>query len=244
MFIINPYRFTPTGRNIPASPLLYLHAGKAKTGTLPGNNTDPTSTWADLSGGGYDGSVENAAYTTSSGWAGAGTAGDPYRFKFDGTDDRIKILYNAGWKPTTAFTISAWVAAHATNARPFYSCLEGGGFELTVATTNLFKARANINGAIREVIDTVSYSLDTIYHVMMIYDGSNFRAYKDNVEFGTAVSVTGNVTAFTNNLYLGCELGSGGATNHKNSSMYDFRIYNYAFDESQRAQDYNAGIIF
>ena len=44
----------------------------AKSATLPGNNVDPTVTWRDNTGSGYDGTLTDVGTTTASGW-GQGT---------------------------------------------------------------------------------------------------------------------------------------------------------------------------
>jgi len=74
--------------SVVAGSVLHLKAELAKTGTLPGNNGDPTATWDDLAATG-DGTLHGFAYTTASGWDGDGTIGDPYRLVFDGTDDYV-----------------------------------------------------------------------------------------------------------------------------------------------------------
>ena len=56
----------------------------ADGGTSPGHNDGtPTSTWDNIVTAGEDGALSNFAYSTSSGWAGDGSVGDPYRLCFD-----------------------------------------------------------------------------------------------------------------------------------------------------------------
>lgn len=77
-----------------------LLMGDLANGTSPGNNTDPTSTWADLINS-NDATLTNFAWTTSSGWDGVTVpSGTEQMLKADGVDDYGVIANNANLDPT------------------------------------------------------------------------------------------------------------------------------------------------
>lgn len=53
----------------------HYRGAKAKLGTAPGNNSDPTSTWDDLTGG-HDGALSGYTWATTRGWIGAASDSD------------------------------------------------------------------------------------------------------------------------------------------------------------------------
>lgn len=83
-----------------------LEAGYATFTTAASN---PTSTWRDLTTNGFDGWLTNTAGTTSSGWAGSGTAAAPYRAVFDGTDDFVALGTNVIPATRNAMMLSTWI---------------------------------------------------------------------------------------------------------------------------------------
>lgn len=84
----------------------------AKTGTAPGNNADPTSTWDNVVTAGKDGALSNFAYSTTSGWAGDGTAGNPYRLCLDAD---ATVLTTVAETENGARSYEFWVKAVTAN---------------------------------------------------------------------------------------------------------------------------------
>ncbi|GEM_PF-7103893 len=238
-----------SARNIPANPKFYFHAQKAKNESLPGNNTDPTINISDISGYNTDGiAVNPSGFSISSGWAGDGTIGDPCRFVFDGSDDFIAIPSSGVYKPTAAITISCWIKFHGTsltNSNYFISTdPTGGGFALRTVNAKL-SAMLKFGGTRRYIQDTNDMNLDTLYHIMLVYDGTNMKLYRDNVEVATAAYAPSIQYGTDSLLVLGGGLDANNSpSGSKNCSIYDARIYDYAFTELQRAQDFAAGIVF
>jgi len=107
---------------------LELHAAKASGGTGPGVNSPSTTAWYDTSGNGNSGSLGSAwQYTTSDGWSGAGTAGDPYRLISNGTNNQNRAV-DTPWSPGLAdFSVEVWAYLPAP-PQPNMSMLYGANF--------------------------------------------------------------------------------------------------------------------
>ena len=88
--------------------LLNLNAQAASAGGPGANNAGGTTVWKDLVTGGPDLSLANYGWNAASGWAGSGSATDPYCLKSDGASSAAtsdSALFNLGSGPRT---VSVW----------------------------------------------------------------------------------------------------------------------------------------
>lgn len=76
----------------------------------------PCVVWVDESGNGRDGPLTAFAGTPTSGFAGAGTPGDPTALVFDGADDRVD-LEGDPMHSAEALTVAAWVRLRSNSGR-------------------------------------------------------------------------------------------------------------------------------
>lgn len=70
---------------------LEWHSARAALGTGPPTNSPLTTSWHDLSGSGYHGTLTGFAGSEASGWDGSGATLDPHRLVLDGSDDVVQL---------------------------------------------------------------------------------------------------------------------------------------------------------
>ena len=221
--------------------VLELIAAKADGGTGPGVNSPFTTDWADTSGHGNDGTLTNMAGTPASGWAGSGTAADPYRLVFDGVNDYVAVpsLDSAG---TQVFTYEAWINTTNINhqtiiresgtiayARIFM--LDGGQPEAVVCNDAGTTAEAYSAGA-------ASLSNGSWHHVVWSCGGGYGQIYVDGASVGSPVALPGGATTLTTTV-----IGNApGSTTIFAGFIAVARIYPFALTADQVAQNYAAGV--
>jgi len=83
---------------------------KLATGSGPGTNDPQVTTWVDNVGS-FDGTLTGFGYTQSSGWAGAGTTGDPYCLVFSGDNDYVDCGDIGDGFSDYNFSIECWLSA-------------------------------------------------------------------------------------------------------------------------------------
>lgn len=221
-----------------------FHAARAKVGGWPGNNTDPTSTIHDGSGNGNDGTLNNFAYTTASGWDGTGTLADPYWLVLDGTDDYVLLPDIGG--PGTGFTLEAWVMNPAAATGVYIG--EGNSASDTpyiyLGQTSDRTTRLRwVDGAGN---DTSLYGAELSatgpHHVIATWDGAN--AVSLTVDDGTPATDTWTKGATTiNRAALGCRIRTG-VSYHLNGGLLVARKYDVALDATARGVNYDAGYLW
>jgi hypothetical protein len=183
------------------------------TGAGPGVN--PTTTvWQDLTANNLDLTLHSMAYTATSGWAGAGTEGDPYRLQFldastsgtfpgqDGTSSYSDAAYclDAPLLKPAKITVEIKLlfnAALSANAAAFpillskYEFGDNSGLAIFFekAASKIFW-RVYVNGAYRTVEASVAgWSVGSMHHLFGMCDGRYVRLYDGTTELGTAVDL-------------------------------------------------------
>lgn len=218
---------------------------KLATGTGPGTNDPQVTTWADLIGENdvtlYAGSG-GFAYTTSSGWAGAGTAGDPYCLVCDGTNDYGTCASSVA--PSDAdFTIELWI--YMAEGPPAANCdflnnISGAtylGVRFYAAQTSGYSQWALGNGSKYSYFgaDTDPCYGDAWQHHVLTYNAATDSAvpYHDG-SGGSALS-----TAFAP--YTGtCRFFSTIGNARKLATV---RVYSACLSPAEVAANYAAGVL-
>jgi hypothetical protein len=183
------------------------------TGAGPGVNPS-TTVWQDLTANNLDLTLHSMAYTATSGWAGAGTEGDPYRLQFldastsgtfpgqDGTSSYSDAAYRldeALLKPAkiTLEVKLRFSAALSANASAYpalcgkYVYGDNAGFEIFFdkAGSTIFW-RLYVNGEYRTVTASVAgWSVGSDHHLFAMFDGRYVRLFDGATELGTAVDL-------------------------------------------------------
>lgn len=204
--------------------ILYLDAGNILS--YPGSGT----TWTDLSGNGYIGTLNNnASYTAINGGG----------ITFDGTDDFVDLNSTNIITANVPFTIDCWFTLSSGSygelfgnygsgygANYFWfataglyidgSCYVPNYASATLGTHNLVSTR-NSAGACITYLDGVSVATATLSSRILI--GPNFRMGADTT------------SASPNNVNLAEEL---------NGNIYELKIYNRVLTAEEILQNFNA----
>jgi len=250
--------YTPDLRRVVSAGLVAEYVGKwAKVGSAPGNNSDPTSTWDDLTGV-NDGTAGTFAWNdTTSGWDGDGSVADPYRLLMngDGTDNvrsAVEVVKNAG---TTGFTFEAWMRVPEDNTTwPNPQCAVcqidvGGTYQVAYIGFSgssypnkaiLYYRPRDGSGVTAQQAITVGSGIHHIVGTLQTGSG-NMKVYVDGSNSGATNGTANTPTA--NDSY---NLGIGGM--YAGSWSYPYkgevataRVYARPLTASEVAQNYAAG---
>jgi hypothetical protein len=201
------------GTGVVASGLVGHWRAALATGAGPGVNPS-TTVWQDLTANDLDLTLHSMAYTATSGWAGAGTEGDPYRLQFldastsgtfpgqDGTSSYSDAAYclDAPLLKPAKITVEIKLlfnAALSANAAAFpillskYEFGDNSGLAIFFekAASKIFW-RVYVNGAYRTVEASVAgWSVGSMHHLFGMCDGRYVRLYDGTTELGTAVDL-------------------------------------------------------
>ena len=229
-----------------AGAVVELHAAKAQGGTLPGTNSPLTTQFFDSSGSGNHGALETFAGTTVSGYAGTGTAADPYRLVFDGTSDYVSCG-DLGTVEDKTYTFEAWVLVDGAATKYLISQCGGvSDFEDFVELKLRFfdglyypdAAYISTGEIYRTGIGAGIAADDAYHHIACTADGTTLTAYWDGVAYGTPATLPPESAAVVNTT-VGAEF--------KESSFFGVasiaiaRIYPVALSPAEVAQNYAQG---
>jgi uncharacterized protein (TIGR02145 family) len=220
---------------------LVMHLDAGNTASYPGSGT----TWTDLSGNGYNGTLVNGpTYSSSNGGS----------IVFDGTDDVASFgnILNLG---LNSWTLSCWVKFNSgtvpssgpvgiigkTSYRGYV-----GRYSFYIEDNNLhafFQPDVNYS-----VTTPIAPYLDNKFHnlVMTIDRTSMMYFYIDGVSVGTPLNVSGvssiNLNSSTDNFYIGSYGSNNGQSPQYflNGNISQASIYNRALTAAEVLQNYNA----
>jgi hypothetical protein len=171
--------------------------------TLDGTSGDTTA--ADSSTNGFTGTLINM--NTGTAW-GAGQAGNS--LTFDGTDDYVRIPYNAtlDYQGQT-ITIAAWINASSTTGNRRILAMPsdevGGTEKYSLAISNGVIEVYFRCGSADHTVSAPYPGTGSWHHIAATYNGSIIRLYLDGVEVNSDPD-TGNIAAATpatDNLIIG-----------------------------------------
>lgn len=218
----------------------------ANSGASQGINGPLTNPWFDTSGNGKSGTLNNFAGNTSDGWAGSGTAIDPYTLVFNGTSAYVSppnLAVSSG-----TFTFEAWIKFTST-ASGLNIISEGnsaGSNPFTQINTGVSGADGKIRiqmrnnaGTTTNVASVANYNDSNWHHVVGCNDGTNMHLYTDGAEVGTPVAAPAG--PYTENQ---TRIGARGYTTpafYFAGSMSVARIYPFALSATQAATNFAAG---
>lgn len=207
--------------------VLALDAGNTKS--YPGSG----STWVDLSGNGYNGTLTNGpTYSASNGGS----------IVFDGSNDYIELgnVLNIG---TGQFTLeyfgnAATMTGDYAKIASKGSYLNGGwmlAHSKTPSTYSIYFQWGNSTVGDNS-IGGIAISVDTVYHVAVSRDSANnIRIYVNGQLQGSTV----NSFDFTTNSY-NYNIGRSGGGEYWKGNMYCYRHYNRGLTAAEVQQNFNA----
>lgn len=233
------------------SGLVFQLAGsKAAGGTGPGVNSPLTDPCTETVGS-ATGDLVNFAGTTSSGYAGAGTTGDPYVIVFDGTDDEITFGDLAAAEVTEG-SFEAWfykddTLGHDSGrlAQKRTSAVDGWSFYPDrLADQYNFSAQYSDATDIVTLFNLGSAIHGSWMHVIFTYETSTgyLKCYHNGTQLGTTQTPAGagdSIKVSSASLYVG-QRDTG--TRPFGGKIATIRIYNRPLSADEVAGNYNAGV--
>ena len=222
----------------------------AKNGSASGNNSDPTSSWkSDVSS--MLGSLNGFAYTTASGWAGSGSASDPYRLVFDGANDYVDCG-NQGIATSKVFSYETWF--NFTTASSGNNVISEGNASTSNTLTQIAAGYSGNTGGVRfflrdetstsAAVNSTSTTLNdgNWHHVVGTCDGSSMHLYIDGTDQGSPVAPPSGTLTITQTRI--------GVRGYQTPTAYFFpgnlatvRFYNRALSAAEVSANYNAGVL-
>jgi len=218
---------------------------KLATGTGPGTNSPYVETWVDIVGA-YDGALAGFTPDTASGWAGAGTALDPYCLVFAGTDDTVDTGdLSAGEDLTVSYEV--WFKTTSGG-----SSLKMVGDASSLANTNdkthmglnaakLFGQQSDRSYQTATIASTASVNGGEWTHGVLTIDGSYLLLYVNGTSDADAVAVY-SATLVQDQSGIGFsndQLPDGFFI----GSIATVRVYSKALSSGEVAANYAAGIL-
>ncbi len=221
--------------------VLELRASKANSGLTQGINSPLTTIWTDTSGNNNNGTLTNFGATTASGWAGAGTTGDPYRAVFDGVDDYVGFSHTPS--VATPYTIEAWVSMSVLNRNQGILKMNSSAWGLPA-----FLVASNNRVLLYSGPNKYQYSgvissglLGTWIHIIGVVAGqsnTNRQVYINGaLSIGYSADDTGT---YYEPAASGWSIGPWG-TDYTNSAIGLLRVYPFALSATQVQANYTAG---
>lgn len=220
---------------------LVLAVDAASHKSYPGSGT----TWYDLSGNNYSGSLNHGAVFNSS------TKG----IDFDGTDDHLTFENEEAirYTPTDSFTLTTVFSLiniqqytdnlYSTNTTLFGKGSTGGsvGLGLRRATNGQLSIYAGSRG-VSQITETYNISANTVYSTTFSYTPTLQKLYV-NGEFQSSSDTSGGAGGSFDNtgwriFYPGAV--PGGNTKYGEGTIYTARLYSRELSATEVQQNYNA----
>ena len=204
--------------------VLYLDA--ANTKSYPGSGT----TWTDISGKGYDGTLTNGP-TFNSDYVG--------NIVFDGSNDFVTGVHNSELNLRNDVTVECWF--RRTGGASNWVRIFGKGnssnrtYGLWYHVNSNYFLYQRYGPSSFNVMPTKSVVLNTWYHMVGTSSGSNHTLYLNGVNVGTA----SNSSTFHSSTDP-YKVGSFDDSYHHIGDVSNCRIYNRGLSEAEVKQNYNA----
>lgn len=231
--------------------IVELHAAKANGGAGPGINSPLTTTWADTSGNGNNGTLTNI---TGSPWSGSGTSGDPYKLLFDGVNDYVSLGTKRSVE-SKMFTFETWVitpstapasyefslseAGPAPSGDPSYPIvgitLSGAAGRARVYYRDSLSHSASVYGPVTNICDGL------LHHILVTSNNSSAIVFVDGVA-GTTADISSVVGGGKLKMDYGTSVGRASQGQYYwDGSILTARVYPFPLSPEQAAANYSAG---
>ncbi len=228
------FREFPVGGLITSG--LVLHADAANADRLaPFANgcAAATLSWLDLSSALASGTLTGfAGCGATSGWLGTGATSDPYRLKFDGTNDLVDFPHSTALNLASTLSVGMWIRSNTLATHPNADLgTKAGWWNLSIGTPSAGLIRLN-DGGTNGRHTAAALSNGTWNHVMAVKSGSGL----DSVSI--YINATPVTTAQTGTSWAGATgstvttLG-GGANGYFNGDIAHFTAYNRALSAAE-----------
>ena len=205
---------------------LVLCLDAANTKSYPGSGT----TWTDISGKGYDGTLTNGP-TFSSNYGG--------NIVLDGSNDFVTGVHNSELNLRNDVTVERWF--RRTGGASNWVRIFGKGnssdrtYGLWYHVNNNYFLYQRYGPSSINVMPTIPVVLNTWYHMVGTSSGSNHTLYLNGVNVGT-----GSLSQTFHSSTDPYKVGSFDGSYHHIGDVSNCRIYNRGLSEAEVKQNYNA----
>ena len=201
------------------------------TGNSTFSSTSNIGLWYDLSGNGYNGTLNGPTSNVS----------NKGNLLFDGSDDYVSITNFLGHQTNTG-TIISWAYPSIITSGDRY--LVGAGGSLTVGATrairiyNGYWSTVSYGSSTEDYNSIAAATLNTWQHVAFVWNLTTVNFYLN----GTLYSVTrsGMITPSSTTFSVGCPPWSPLGSNSWNGRIANVHLYNRALSTSEISQNYEA----
>jgi hypothetical protein len=207
------------------------------------NTTSPTSTFTGESGQTYTltWTIKNASPCPDTSDTVTFTIANCLNIYFDGVDDNVNFGNN--FNATAAFSFEIWVKPNSINgfSKSIFSKQDANnkttGYDLRIESNSI---SFYVNNT--KVVTRSGITIDRWYHVVVTFDGSNYKLYYDGIEMD---SKTGpSPTTNNSNFLVGALYKSGSKpVNYFNGSLDELRIWKVCLTKEQIRQMMNQEIV-
>ena len=199
------------------------------TGNSTFSSTSNIGLWYDLSGNGYNGTLNGPTSNVS----------NKGNLLFDGSDDYVSITNFLGHQTNTG-TIISWAYPSIITSGDRY--LVGAGGSLTVGATrairiyNGYWSTVSYGSSNEDYNSIAAATLNTWQHVAFVWNLTTVNFYLN----GTLYSVTrsGMITPSSTTFSVGCPPWSPLGSNSWNGRIANVHLYNRALSTSEISQNY------
>jgi hypothetical protein len=149
-------------------------------------------------------------------------------YSFDGVDDRIQVPNAPVLSFQSAITISFWMVAESLYAREAYPLSHGNWENRWKVSISDKRVRWTVktDAGIRDLDSRLELVTGTLYHVVLIYSGSDFEIHVDG-ELDAFATWSGSILVTSIDLTIGQVLPNNQGYNFK-GVLDDIRIFDYA----------------
>ncbi len=183
----------------------------------------------DQSGFGNHGNVNGATLT-------ANRFGNPNSaYYFNGTSNNIRVPNSASLNFTDAISVSFWMkAAELYSTRESYPISHGNWenrWKVSIIPDKRIRWTVKSSDGIKDLDSQTKAAVNTWYHVVGLYDGSDFNIYINGMLEGHT-TFSGKILTTTIDLMIGQVLPNNSTYNFK-GSIDDIRLYDYALTAAE-----------
>lgn len=198
-------------------------------------NLHMNNDWLDTSGLGNNGTASGATFTTSSKLG-------SHAGSFDGVNDYVNITNSASINITNQITISAWIYQKGKPPvlTPYTRIIAKYGYipwSIAIAedsANNIYGAYFDTNTTNQRKytpVGSYNISLNTWYHLVGVYNGTNILLYGNGVLVSSAVQ-NGTLQTNTQQLFIGARDDSGMAE-FFNGSIDEVAVWNRSLSATE-----------
>jgi hypothetical protein len=245
-----PPSLSAGGEIVKNGQIINLDAGNSQSILLADGTVATSKIWNDISGSKFNATTTSALYNSTTCNAPTYSTDNGGILNFSGTDQTCYQTPFLGTHFTKSYTIEAWVklTSAMTSGMQIISQAYSVQYDnIAMAIGGLDQGQAGKifvgffdGSAWRLAPDGYTPTLNTWFHILGTYDGSNMNTYINGTLFSTFAYTGGATTQNTKGFYIGKRWDGAGSAYHFSGSIGEMRAYNRALTVNEVTQNYNA----